>query len=113
MNPLAGKELEVPLRKLTEYLLSPTHPVGRHKARFFQALGFTPEEPLRLGEALKQQARDALEVQTLTTPYGQKWVAEGALAGPTRRATVRSVWIENGPLARLITAYPTGRGEEE
>ncbi|GEM88355.1 DUF6883 domain-containing protein [Meiothermus granaticius] len=103
----------MPLSKLTEYLLSPTHPVGRHKARFFRALGFSPEAPLHLGEALKQQARAALEVQTETTPYGHKWVAEGALAGPAQSAVVRSVWIESGYKARLITVYPTGRGGEE
>jgi hypothetical protein len=30
----------VPLSKITRYLLSETHSVGRAKARFFRALGF-------------------------------------------------------------------------
>ena len=33
-------EAIVPERKLTGYLLSETHPVGRAKAKFFRALGF-------------------------------------------------------------------------
>ncbi|WP_018466042.1 DUF6883 domain-containing protein [Calidithermus timidus] len=123
MNPLAEMELEVPLRKLTDYLLSPTHPVGRHKARFFAALGFIrvyarqgvpkgiypAENPLDLAEALKLQARMASEVQEEATPFGLKWAARGKLlstgiAGPPERlhlgprdsAGVMSVWIGEG-----------------
>ena len=32
--------LVVDVRKVRDYLLSATHPVGQHKARFFAALGF-------------------------------------------------------------------------
>jgi hypothetical protein len=39
--PNAGRA-DVDPRKLTEYCLSPTHPVGKHKAKVFQAaLGLT------------------------------------------------------------------------
>lgn len=41
--------------KLRDYLLSPTHPIERFKARFFAALGFVPERWLELGEALRIQ----------------------------------------------------------
>lgn len=30
----------VPEEKLRDYLLSPTHPIGRYKASFFQRLGY-------------------------------------------------------------------------
>ncbi len=119
MNPLAEMELEVPLRKLTDYLLSPTHPVGRHKARFFAALGFTAENPLDLVEALKLQARVTPEVQEEPTPFGLKWAARGKLLGPRGSARVVSVWVGEGcggaepcTRARLVTAYPAegGRG---
>lgn len=126
MNPLAEMELEVPLRKLTDYLLSPTHPMGRHKARFFAALGFTAENPLDLAEALKLQARRASEVREEATPFGLKWAAWGKLSGPWGGAGVMSVWVGEGcggaepcargqiPVgtatryarARLVTAYP-------
>ena len=35
------ENLVVETRKLTEYLLSPTSPRGRHKADFFQRFGYT------------------------------------------------------------------------
>ena len=34
-------DAEIDPRKLHEYLLSTTHPVGRFKARFFKALGYS------------------------------------------------------------------------
>ncbi len=34
----------VPMRKLTNYLLSPSHPVGRSKAPFFRGLGFNASD---------------------------------------------------------------------
>ena len=44
--------VEIDVRKVRDYLLSAKHPVGRHKARFFAALGFrqtsTPEFILEL-----------------------------------------------------------------
>src|SRR5450756_93699 len=41
--------------KLHDYLLSATHPIGRFKARFFTALGFTPDRWEELAEALRLQ----------------------------------------------------------
>jgi hypothetical protein len=38
---------------LRDYLLSPTHPIGRFKARFFAALGISPERRQELDEALR------------------------------------------------------------
>ena len=33
----------IPPRKLTEYLLSETHSIGKSKAKFFRAIGFDEE----------------------------------------------------------------------
>ena len=41
----------VDLEKITAYLLSDAHPIGRIKAKFFKGLGFTPELPGELGWA--------------------------------------------------------------
>lgn len=35
-----GARAEIDERKLTDYLLSMTHPIGRFKAKFFQSVGF-------------------------------------------------------------------------
>jgi len=46
----------VPTAKLTEYLLNPRHPEGGSKARFFLGLGFSPEAPEDLAEAVLRHA---------------------------------------------------------
>ena len=33
-------DVQIDIRKVRDYLLSPVHPVGRFKARVFKALGF-------------------------------------------------------------------------
>ena len=96
--------------KLHGYLLSRSHPVGRFKAEFFHALGYSLEESWRQIEAdLRGQhlSRDVtLENQT---PYGQKYSIRATLVGPSgRSADVLSVWIvrTGEELPRFVTAYP-------
>jgi hypothetical protein len=98
----------VDLEKLTEYLLSETHPVGRTKAEFFQALGFTRDRPAELLAALLKLARSAEVVDQALTPFGIKYVIDGRITGPKGSAAVRTVWfIERKRAApRLVTAYP-------
>ena len=79
--------------KLHGYLLSHSHPVGRFKAVFFQALGYL--------------SRDVTIEDH--TAYGQKYSIRAPLVGPSgRSANVVSVWIvrtgEERP--RFVTAYP-------
>ena len=46
----------IPERKLTEYLLSPTHRTGRDKAAFFTRFGFNREQWETLADALRRHA---------------------------------------------------------
>jgi len=46
--------------KVRDYLLSPSHPVGRFKAVFFAALGFSQADWPALRDALLELARPAL-----------------------------------------------------
>ena len=94
--------------KVRDYLLSPEHPVGRAKARFFAALGFSRDGWPVLREALLAHAQGEAELGE-GSPYGQKYAVRGILQGPAGRAApVVSVWIvltgEGFP--RLVTAYP-------
>ena len=103
----------VPLSKITRYLLSETHSVGRAKARFFRALGFNERHPELLQEALLEVAREGLVRGILETPYGSKYVVDGQLRTPKGELVwIRTIWIvEAGQdQPRLVTAYP--RGEE-
>ena len=95
--------------KITEYLLSETHPDGREKAAFFTRYGFSVAEWEAMVRALLQHAADHEVVRATTTPHGTKYIIEGELSTPDgRNPEVRTVWIieEGDTAAHLITAYP-------
>jgi len=100
--------------KLAEYLLSPTHPVGRYKARFFRSLGYTRENAGGLAADLCKLLENDVE-DTIETEFGTKYVVRGQLEGPNRAATtIVTIWIiligEDAP--KLVTAYPGGSDED-
>lgn len=103
-----GVKVLVEERKVRDYLLSSTHPIGRLKAAFFGTLGFGPENPRDLENALEAHASGGKVVDRESTQYGTKYVVEGELRRPVGRARVRSVWIadRSGGILRLVTAYP-------
>lgn len=95
--------------KVRDYLLAPDHPVGRAKARFFAALGFTRDGWPELRDALLAIARDGDAEAAEATVFGQKYAVRGILRGPAgRTAPVLTAWIvrrgEHAP--RLVSAYP-------
>jgi hypothetical protein len=104
-------EAEIDAEKLHGYLLSPTHPVGRFKARFFAALGYTAAEwqvleaDLRI-QHLSQEATPGPEMA-----YGQSYTIRAILKGPNgESAIVVSVWFIRVGVAvpHFVTAYPGG-----
>ena len=95
--------------KITNYLLSGTHPVGWAKARFFKRLGFRESAPEVLIQALLIHVRDNAVAETETSAYGTKYRVDGPLASPYgHNPSVSSIWFisfgEDRP--RLITAFP-------
>lgn len=56
--------------KVRDYLLSPDHPVGHAKARFFTSLGFTQDNWPQLRDAL---LRLALEADAELKPREPLW----------------------------------------
>lgn len=42
----------VPAAKITDYLLSDSHPNGKHKAKFFKAFGFSLDDWQALEQAV-------------------------------------------------------------
>ena len=102
--------------KITEYLLSSTHPEGRSKAEFFHRLGFRIERWQVLEAALLDHGRTGTAVDQMPAPFGLHYVVEGPLGTPDGRSSlIRTVWIvERGQTApRLITAYPVGRRDAQ
>jgi hypothetical protein len=65
-----GVNLVVEDKKVREYLLSTTHPIGRVKASFFGTLGFGPEKPTELATALVIHVADGEVMDREPTLYG-------------------------------------------
>ncbi len=103
------EKAHVPQAKLTGYLLSETHMVGRFKAQFFKRLGFSQSNADELAQALLAIAQTEEVTEVVTTPYGTKFILDGWLQTPSgERVRVRTVWIvEKGQTCpRLVTVYP-------
>lgn len=95
--------------KVRDYLLAPDHPVGRAKARFFAALGFTRDGWPLLRDALRAVAVEGEAEPGEATVFGQRYAVRGIVRGPAgRTAAVLTAWIvrrgEDAP--RLVSAYP-------
>lgn len=94
--------------KIRDYLLAPSHPVGRFKAAFFAALGFGQEQWTVLqGEFLiAVRSPDAEPGQQ--SPFGQKYEVRATIHGPAGSARVTSVWIvlHGEDFPRFVTAFP-------
>jgi hypothetical protein len=69
--------------KVRDYLLSPSHPVGRFKAHFFSGLGFSQDQWESLVSELERHAVDAEAKELDPSPYGRKFETRGTLVGPT------------------------------
>lgn len=106
--PRAGEAVVSP-EKLRDYVLSPTHPIGRHKARvFMSALGIGQDDWRYLREQILELV-DGAPVVTLSAqhPFGTIYsvvlVIEG-LNGASHQ--VMTGWIvEEDEPPRLTSAY--------
>ncbi len=100
----------IPREKLTDYLLSETHLVGKSKAKFFRSLGYDENQVDRLEQQLLTIAHSQQVDEEETTPHGVKYVINGLLQTPSGSvAQIRTVWIVDNEAAspRFVTAYPT------
>lgn len=102
----------VPEAKIIDYLLSPNHPTGHGKARWFKKLGFTANAWEVLAEALKRYAATHDLAKVEDSPYGKRYTVEGELDSPEGgKPVIRSIWfIETGQdEPGFVTAYPLRR----
>jgi hypothetical protein len=108
----AGDRALIDPSKVRDYLLSPSHPVGRFKAALFDAIEFKQVEWRALVAELARLATDAEAVQTEATAYGQKYEVRGMISSPSgRRAMILSAWIVRSgeTIPRFVTAHPTNK----
>ena len=94
--------------KVRDYLLSPSHPIGRFKAVVFPALGYSQQEWETLSDLLSL-AKTGNAVPTEPSTYGQKYEVSGKLIGPNGRAgNFKTIWLVESEKSapRFLTAYP-------
>ncbi|HET7145518.1 MAG TPA: hypothetical protein VFI68_15980 [Anaerolineales bacterium] len=106
--PNKSKALVSP-EKITDYLLSETHAVGKSKARYFRSFGFDENRATELANTLLTIAQNEQIVDSETTRYGTKYVIDGEFLAPNGvMIQIRTIWIieKMQDIPRFITAYP-------
>ena len=104
----AGGDVLIEDRKVLEYLLSRSHPVGRFKARVFAALGFESSNVATFISELRRIAAAGEVSEVVGTTFGEKYIVPGDLKGPSGGLPVLTVWFlgRGEERARLVTVRP-------
>lgn len=103
-----GDRAEVDLRKLSDYCLSPAHPVGKHKAAVFRsALGIGQSDAAILRQWLLDAAVCGEVEADRVDEFGERFRIDFEAATPVGRAAIRSVWIvrPDGEVPHLVTCF--------
>jgi hypothetical protein len=100
--------VEIDIRKIRDYLLSPVHPVGRFKARVFKALGFDVATVEAFVAEVRRIASEGDVSEVEDFEFGRKYTVPGELRGPIGSARVLTVWIQDSGRqdVRLVTVRP-------
>lgn len=103
-----GERAVVELEKILDYCLSPDHTRGKHKARvFLSSCGLTAEYADDLRDALLSAAVNLDAQSGEGDDYGQRYVIELEVTGPTATVRVRSAWIirREEDFPRFVSCY--------
>lgn len=95
--------------KITDYLLSESHEIGRHKANFFKRFGFDIADLETFKSSLVQHSIDREIENTKDSDFGIKYELKCEIITPDKRnPCIVTVWlIEHGQKTpKLVTAYP-------
>ena len=109
MNLPNSEKAYVPKEKLSNYLLSETHAVGKAKAKYFRSVGYNEENVDQLADALLIMAKSERVSQVVTSLYGTKYIIDGEIVTPIgSKLRLRSVWVveSHDERPRFVTAYP-------
>ncbi|MBU2581577.1 MAG: hypothetical protein KJ622_07650 [Alphaproteobacteria bacterium] len=108
-------EAVVETAKISDYLLSESHPQGSTKAQYFMRFGFDASRPEEFQAAIMLHAKHNEVTASERNRFGVKHVIEGPLETPDgRNPVVRSIWFiaENEAAPRLVTVVPIGSGRQ-
>src|SRR4051794_39366453 len=101
--------------KITEYLLSDSHPTGRSKAAYFRQFGFQASSWRILRDALVGHLETSEITSVVKSEFGTKYIVEGVLCTPDcREPRIIVVWfVATGTIVpKLVTAYPARGGQQ-
>jgi len=94
--------LRVDREKVTEYLLSATHPDGHSKAEFFTRFGFCLKHWELLADALREHGATNPVVTAVEKRHGTRHLIDGRLV--LRPIPVTLCYEQFGPLRRVKPA---------
>ena len=95
--------------KVRDYLLSPSHPIGRFKANVFSALGYSQADWQQLRDDLLKIGQTEIASPGQPSAFGQMFQVGGNLKGPSGRSgPFVTVWIVRAgeDVPRFVTAFP-------
>ena len=95
--------------KISDYLLSEYHIVGKSKAKLLRSFGFNETNINQLESALIHIAQNNIVNEESKSSFGIKYVIDGILKTPNGiQIKMRTVWIieNNKEEPRFVTAYP-------
>ena len=103
----------IDVRKLTNYVLSTSHPEGRHKARvFLSALGITAVDGEWLANTILAGLRKSEAVMQSNTNWGPIYRVDMDVIRGQRCAKIRTGWLCAAEAARLVTCFVVGECDE-
>jgi hypothetical protein len=104
-----GDRAVVEPEKVRDYLLSPTHPVGRFKAAYFARFGYSQDSWELLRTELFRIAAEAEVLEGKFSRFGNKFEGSATLVGPSGASlSIVTVWIvrHGEDVPRFVTAIP-------
>lgn len=98
--------------KITEYLLSLTHPEGKSKARFFRGIGFNETNMEEFEKALLKigKSNEVVKIDKKKSEFVIKYIIDGIIESLNgKEYKVKTVWAINVGSERphLSTAHPS------
>ena len=101
-------DVRIDERKVRDYLLSPSHPIGRSHALVFAALGFDQRSAAAFISEIRRIAASSEIAGSEKTSFGDKFLVPGELTGPAGSRAVVTLWLrEYGhKRVRLVTVRP-------
>ncbi len=107
---LPGVEIaKIDIRKLREYVLNPSHPDGRHKARVFAAsLGIGPDDAEWLSLAILKGIASGEAIFAESNSWGDLYRIDLEIWRANRCALVRTGWLCSVSETKMTTCYVVG-----